>query len=137
MITSLVLVVTITTKNVCSASCIVLLHTFVRSGFMVVVKTKLWFLVHVVMSHDSSVIICLAQTWGYRQDSTAWSMSRLYLTNKQNVFFRFSRSIQINQMTSFLPITGKNIHIRNSCHYQIPQYPANIPQRLIKSWWRR
>ena len=29
----------------------------------------------------------------------------------------------INQMTSFLPITGKNIHIRNSCHYQIPQYP--------------
>jgi len=21
----------------------------------------------------------LAQTWGYRQDSTAWSMSRLYL----------------------------------------------------------
>jgi hypothetical protein len=41
MITSLVLVVTITTKDVCSASCIVLLHTFVRSGFMVV-KIELW-----------------------------------------------------------------------------------------------
>jgi hypothetical protein len=41
-------------------------------------KKFLWFFVQVFSSHDSSPIMCFAQTWGYRQDSREWSISRLY-----------------------------------------------------------
>jgi hypothetical protein len=69
------------------------------------------------------------KSYGYKPSHERGKKEVVIMTNGTYPWLsvtRFSRLIQINQMTSFLPITGKNIHIRNSCHYQIPQYPELI-----------